>query len=651
VSTTGTNPTGSFATATSPGRIVVPPSEGAPRLPQRVWQAQLLLGIIVFVSLAGFAPQFLLLEDEVTRAALKFAAEMLVPLGFLGWLLLRARTRRNRYVLRALALGSAAIEPDDIARLSSVPGYATAVFASLLTGTSVLFLLTPFRPALLDLDTAVSLALFGIIVLAAAALPLHVALRAAVARALERADPESMVGLLDRAEASGAARQRLLFRLLLATVPPVGFVAIGSALIAHAHVRKFDAQARLRTAEIAAHVALESSAGSGTIAEAGRADASEAARAHGFLLRPEQRVTRFVLERGDDGMMALTTPLDEGAAHIRFRTTAVRPLAGADVAIAIFAVAVAAAIGLSMGRALSRDLSQATERVRLLRTEAVQGDVEPSAVPMRYTQVAALNNAIDILAGRFRIFARAQERAIEARAAARKLRSLLFASVSHDLRSPLNSILGFAGLVRQKPLSPPQRESLGFIEQSGRELLALIETILDMAKIEAGRMTLVRTQVSVGVVVAEAMRRSRLLAAARPLEFEVDVADGLPRIAGDESRLTQAFSAIIWASARYGEPIVSPDGTVSPIDIQVKERAGELGILIEIEAPSSQVPPDELQDLLSASGPRSDTRRRYGGLTLGLGLARSIIGLHRGALAVKRTPQGTALFEVKLPVG
>src|SRR6185295_1950825 len=171
-----------------------------------------------------------------------------------------------------------------------------------------------------------------------------------------------------------------------------------------------------------------------------------------------------------------------------------------------------------------------------------------SAVPMRYTQVAALNNAIDILAGRFRIFARAQERAIEARAAARKLRSLLFASVSHDLRSPLNSILGFAGLVRQKPLSPAQRESLGFIEQSGRELLALIETILDMAKIEAGRMTLVRTHVSIGVVIAEAMRRSRLLAAARALEFEVDVADGLPRMVGDESRLTQALSAIIWYS-------------------------------------------------------------------------------------------------------
>ncbi|HMJ52454.1 MAG TPA: histidine kinase dimerization/phospho-acceptor domain-containing protein [Polyangiaceae bacterium] len=626
-------------------------SAAAPRLPQRVWQVQLLLGITVFVSLAGFAPQFLLLDDEVTRAALKFALKMVVPLGAIGFFLLRARMRRNRYVLRALAVGSAAIEPDDIARLSSVPGYATAVFAALLTGTTVLFLATPFRPALLDLDTAISLALFGVIVLATAALPLHVAVRAAVARSLELADPESMVGLLDRAEGSRAARQRLLFRLLLATVPPVGFVAIGSALIAHAHLRKFDAQARLRTAEIAAHVALESSSGSPsrTITEAGRAEASEAARALGFALRPEQRVTSFVIERGDDGMVSLTTPLDEGAAHIRFRTTAVRPIAGADVAIAFFAVAVAAAIGLSMGRSLSRDLSQATERVRLLRTEAVLRGEEPSPVPMRYTQVAALNNAIDILAGRFRIFARAQERAIEARAAARKLRSLLFASVSHDLRSPLNSILGFAGLVRQKPLSPAQRESLGFIEQSGRELLALIETILDMAKIEAGRMTLVKTHFSLGIVVAEAMRRSRLLAAARPLEFEVDIADGLPRIAGDESRLTQAISAIIWYSARYGEPIVSPDGTVHPIAIQVNERAGEAGVLIEIEAPSSQVPPDELQDLL-ASGPRSDGRRRYGGLTLGLGLARSIIGLHRGTLSVKRTPRGTALFEVKLPI-
>src|SRR5213078_3437749 len=147
----------------------------------------------------------------------------------------------------------------------------------------------------------------------------------------------------------------------------------------------------------------------------------------------------------------------------------------------------------------------------------------------RYAQVFALNRAIDTLAARFRVFARAQERAIEARDAARKLRSLLFAS-----------------------------ESLGFIEQSGRELLALIETILDTAKIEAGKMTLVRGEMSIAVVVAEAVRRARLLAAARPLDFDIDVADGLPRVTGDEGRFTQALSALIWYSARSAEPVVSP---------------------------------------------------------------------------------------------
>jgi hypothetical protein len=154
----------------------------SPRRAQRAIVAQVLLGITLFGALAGFAPQFLLLEDEVTRAALTFALEMMLPLGAAGFLLLRARLRRNRYVLRALALGSAAIEPDDIARLSSVPGYTSAVLVALFTSTVAVFLLTPFRPALLDFDTAVSLALFGIITLAAAALPLHVAVRAAVAQ-------------------------------------------------------------------------------------------------------------------------------------------------------------------------------------------------------------------------------------------------------------------------------------------------------------------------------------------------------------------------------------------------------------------------------------------------------------------------------------
>jgi signal transduction histidine kinase len=262
-----------------------------------------------------------------------------------------------------------------------------------------------------------------------------------------------------------------------------------------------------------------------------------------------------------------------------------------------------------------------------------------------------LNRAIDTLAARFRVFARAQERALEARDAARKMRSLLFASVSHDLKSPLNSILGFAAIVRQKPLSEAQRESLGFIEQSGRELLALIETILDTAKIEAGKMALVRSEMSMPIVVTEAVRRARLLAASRPLEFVIDVAEALPRVTGDEARFTQALSALMWYSARSGEPVQSPDGNARPVHLKVKPGTGPKGeprVLVEIEAPTSPIPAEELANLLSPE-PEPAGRRRYGGLTLGLGLARSLVELHGGTLSVRGTARGTPVFDITLP--
>src|SRR5262249_56857985 len=102
-----------------------------------------------------------------------------------------------------------------------------------------------------------------------------------------------------------------------------------------------------------------------------------------------------------------------------------------------------------------------------------------------------LERAIELLAERFRVFARAQERAILAREAGTRTRGLFFASVSHDLKSPLNAILGFAELVRQDTLTPGQAESLEVIDRRGRELLALIETILDAARVEAGQLALV----------------------------------------------------------------------------------------------------------------------------------------------------------------
>jgi signal transduction histidine kinase len=616
------------------------------RLPARVLGAQFATGTVLLGVLTLVGPVLLLLDGDVARAPIEFALRAAAPLGAIGFLLVRAKLRRSRFTLRTIALDSPAIEPSDVARLSTIPVYVTLVSIALVAGTVVIFVATPLRPPPLDFDTALSLALLGVIIVATGALPLYVSVRAAVARVLELVPPDATVGLLERAESDGRAERRLVWRVLLATATPVGFIAVASALIAHAHVRKFDAEARERTAEVVARIALEPHAGA--VAEAGQSEAIAAARDLGFSLSHEHGQLAFAVERGEDGRVSMTMPLEEGAARVRFAVTAVQPMTSTDAWITLAAVGLAAALGLGLGRSLSRDLAKSTERVRALGTEQVlRGDPRVDAAA-RYTQVVAFNLAIETLAGRFRVFARAQERALNARDAAQKLRSLLFASVSHDLKSPLNSILGFASLVGQKPLSPPQRESLGFIEQSGRELLALIETILDTAKVDAGKMSLTRSKISVTAVIDEAIKRVRTLSAARPLEFEVDVPDEVPSLVGDESRLVQAFTTLMWYSARSGEPVFSAEGTVRPVRVAIKPVPGRRWLSVDIEMPSSAVAPEELTQLLSPE-PWDQGRRRYGGLSLGLTLARALVELHRGRLRIKRTTRGTPLFEVLLP--
>jgi signal transduction histidine kinase len=96
---------------------------------------------------------------------------------------------------------------------------------------------------------------------------------------------------------------------------------------------------------------------------------------------------------------------------------------------------------------------------------------------------------------------------------------------------------------------------------------------------------------------------------------------------------------------------------VRTVQLKAKPSAGPKGeprVLIEIEAPKGPIPPDELASLLSsATGLSSETgaagRRRYSGLTLGLGLARSLVELHGGSLTVKGTTRGTPVFDVSLP--
>jgi signal transduction histidine kinase len=305
----------------------------------------------------------------------------------------------------------------------------------------------------------------------------------------------------------------------------------------------------------------------------------------------------------------------------------------------MFGTLVAAGLGLLLGRALSFDLGAAASDIHDLGTDAVVSGA-PVARFARFRMVARLRSAIEELSGRFRVFAQAQERAISARQSAARMRGLFFASVSHDLKSPLNAILGFSHLVRSSEvLTPGQSESLELIERRGRELLALIETILDAARVEAGQLSLVLDEAEAKELVREAIAKGKDLGAERPVEVTVEVAEGIPRLWVDPVRIPRAIATFIGHGIRHSQ--------AASLRVRVLPDA-QHGVRIEIEQPSAFA----AQQIRALLDPIPTIRAsEHRGLALGLRLARALVELHAGRVEITDHGAQGATISVLLPGG
>jgi signal transduction histidine kinase len=596
------------------------------------WQAAFTL----FVSglVAALAPQFLLLHGPLAvRSALAVGAGVLA--GGLPTIVIGAiRLRRYRFLLRALAVGSKAVEAHELYQLADEPrrGIVTWFVPSAL-GIVLGTLLV--RPQELDLATAVTLCLVGLVITAAASLPLFVLLRTTIARALMLAPPEVMREVVEDAERLGHIGKRVSRRILTAVTLPVFFTAIGATLIVAAHVRRADERSREETARIVSRAVLEPSTGRSPWL--GVEDAVLQARALGFYAYSSRDPSEYRVERGKSGRLVVTTPLDVGSGTMEFSASTVAVLSPTALAISLVATALAAFFGWLLGRALREDLRAATQDVRELGTEAVMGGGRRVVRSARFRVVARLGMAIARLAGRFRVFARAQERSIAARDAAARTRGMFFASVSHDLKSPLNAILGFTEIVRARPVTPGQGESLDLIERRGRELLALIETILDAARVEAGQLALVLDPMDVGVLLEEAVARGRDLGGDREISISVQTAPGIPPLRADRVRLPRAIATFVAYAVRE---------TVGPSMRIVASPEPNGRARIDVEVPSERLQAVELESLLDPSRAPGTTEHR--GLSLALRLGRAIVELHGGSIELDRRA-GTETFSLHLP--
>jgi signal transduction histidine kinase len=345
--------------------------------------------------------------------------------------------------------------------------------------------------------------------------------------------------------------------------------------------------------------------------------------------------------RTGDDRLELFLPVARGNATVAFGSDLDFATTFPFAAVAAVCAIAAAFFGSLLARLISRDLSNATTRLRALGTEEVLRGVHDEPFPARFQVVGKLAEAALALADRFRVFAGAQERALEARENARRMRGLLFASVSHDLKSPLNAILGFADTIDRATLGEAQRESLDLISTRGRELVALIETILDAARVEAGQLALSRDLEKVATVLAVSAKRARELAIEAG-ELRVEMVGDIPKVDVDLTHLTRALAVVVAHALRAA----SAETTGGKGEVTVRATLDPKGdrVRIDIDHGPSTISAEELQALLSR---QSSSRGK--GLTLGLSLARSIFELHGGSIEVAGTPGGGPVVTTYIP--
>lgn len=217
--------------------------------------------------------------------------------------------------------------------------------------------------------------------------------------------------------------------------------------------------------------------------------------------------------------------------------------------------------------------------------------------------------------------------------AANEAKSAFLANISHEIRTPMNAILGLAHLTRESA-SAGQLERLDRIESAGRHLLSIINDVLDLARIEAGRVELERTEFPLSAVLDPIRSLVADQAQAKGLPIKVD-ADRVPGwLQGDPTRLRQALLNYVGNAVKFTE--------AGGIELRVRvqeEHDDDLVLRFEVRDTGIGIAPDKLPQLFHAfeQADRSTTRR-YGGTGLGLVITRRLAELMGGAVGVESTP-------------
>lgn len=294
-------------------------------------------------------------------------------------------------------------------------------------------------------------------------------------------------------------------------------------------------------------------------------------------------------------------------------------------------------------------------RLELLgrRNDGAEVPVEISLSPLESEQGLLVISAIRDITDRkqaeqhIRDLNRKLEYAAEEAHAANRAKSVFLSTMSHEIRTPMNAILGYAQLMlRDRDLAADAKTSLQIIGRSGEHLLALINDVLDMSKIEAGRMELSPVTFDLPRLLDDLATMFHLRAEAKGLRFEMSVdVKAAPYILADEGKIRQVLINLLGNAIKFTER-----GHIK-LNVSLDQRsANELWLSARVEDTGSGISPEEQRGLFD---PFSQMRRGYHsqeGTGLGLAISRKCAQLMGGDITVISTPGAGSIFRFEIPI-